>query len=56
MTKFSDRLKSAMDEANLTQAALAEMVGVSKPSMSGYRSGKVNPPGKGEGADRPCLG
>lgn len=42
MTKFCDRLKAAMSEANLTQAALAGMVDVSKASMSG----KVNPPEK----------
>lgn len=46
MTKFNERLKSAMAEANLTQAALAGMVDVSKASMSGYLSGKVNPPEK----------
>lgn len=46
MTKFCDRLKAAMSEANLTQAALAGMVDVSKASMSGYLSGKVNPPEK----------
>ena len=46
MTKFNDRLKAAMSEANLTQAALAGMVDVSKASMSGYLSGKVNPPEK----------
>lgn len=44
MTKFCDRLKAAMSEANLTQAALAGMVDVSKASMSGYLSGKVTPP------------
>ena len=46
MTKFCDRLKAVMSEANLTQAALAGMVDVSKASMSGYLSGKVNPPEK----------
>lgn len=46
MTKFCDRLKAAMVEANLTQSALAGMVDVSKASMSGYLSGKVNPPEK----------
>ena len=46
MTKFCDRLKAAMTEANLTQSALAGMVDVSKASMSGYLSGKVNPPEK----------
>lgn len=46
MTKFCDRLKAAMMEANLTQSALAGMVDVSKASMSGYLSGKVNPPEK----------
>ena len=46
MTKFNDRLKAAMSEANLTQAALAGMVDVSKASMSCYLSGKVNPPEK----------
>lgn len=43
MRTFSERLKSAMEEANLKQSALAAMVGVSKGAMSGYVSGKVNP-------------
>lgn len=46
MTTFSERLKAEMSEAHLTQAALAGMVDVSKASMSGYLSGKVNPPEK----------
>ena len=46
MIKFNERLKAAMAEANLTQTALAGMVDVSKGSMSGYLSGKVNPPEK----------
>lgn len=46
MIKFNERLKAAMAEANLTQTALAGMVDVSKASMSGYLSGKVNPPEK----------
>ena len=46
MKTFSERLKAAMAEANLTQTALAGMVDVSKASMSGYVSGKVNPPAK----------
>ena len=46
MKTFSERLKAAMSEVNLTQSALAGMVDVSKASMSGYVSGKVNPPAK----------
>ncbi len=46
MRTFSERLKSAMEEVNLKQSALAAMVGVSKGAMSGYVSGKVNPPEK----------
>lgn len=46
MTKFNERLKSAMEEANLKQSALATMIGISKEAMSGYVSGKVNPPEK----------
>ena len=46
MRTFSERLKSAMEEVNLKQSALAAMVGVSKGAMSGYVSGKVNPPRK----------
>ena len=44
MTKFNERLKAAMAEANLTQAALAGMVDVSKASIS-TTDGNVWEPG-----------
>lgn len=46
MRTFAERLKSAMADANVNQAALAAMVGVSKGSVSGYVSGKTVPPEK----------
>ena len=46
MTTFSERLRKAMEEAHLTQAALAGMVDVCKSSVSGWYNGKVNPPEK----------
>ncbi len=46
MRSFSEQLKAAMKEAGLNQVTLANMVGVSKGSMNGYFSGKVDPPKK----------
>ena len=44
MKTFVERLKEVMVEEHLTQAALANMVGVSAGAMSGYLSGKIVPP------------
>lgn len=40
---FSDRLKQARDEKNLTQAQLEDISGVSNVLISNYESGKGNP-------------
>ncbi len=37
---FNERLKIAMEEANLSQADLAKLSGISKSSISQYLSGK----------------
>ena len=44
MKTFAERLKEVMVEEHLTQAALANLVGVSAGAMSGYLSGKIVPP------------
>ena len=44
MSSFSERLRFAMSEAGMTQAALAEKTGASKAAISQYLSGK-NVPG-----------
>ncbi len=40
---FSDNLKAAMEERQVTQTQLAGMVGISKSSISQYLSGKHEP-------------
>ncbi len=40
---FSENLKAAMDERQVTQTQLAGMVGISKSSISQYLSGKHEP-------------
>lgn len=43
MNTFSNRLKQAMDERNMTQAELSALTGIGKPSISQYLSGKNEP-------------
>lgn len=40
---FSEKLKKAMQDLNITQAQLAELTGIGKSSISQYLSGKVVP-------------
>lgn len=44
MTTFAERLKSAMEQADLNQSALANLTGASKAAISQYLSGR-NVPG-----------
>lgn len=41
--KFSDRLKQAMEEKNVSQAELSTLTGIGKSSISQYLSGKNEP-------------
>lgn len=43
MTTFAERLKNAMEQANMSQKAIAERSGCSKAAMSQYLSGKNKP-------------
>ena len=47
MTTFAERLKNAMEQANMSQSALSEQAGASKAAISQYLSGKNTP-----GSDR----
>ena len=40
MNTFAERLKYAMEQADLKQSTLSELTGISKPSINQYRSGK----------------
>ena len=42
MTTFAERLKNAMEQANMSQSALSEQAGASKAAISQYLSGKNN--------------
>lgn len=42
MKTFSERLTAAMDEAGLSQAQLADMVGVTQPAVQKMAAGKTN--------------
>ncbi len=44
--KLKSRLKDARSEANLSQAQLAEMVGVSRNTISSIETGQFNPTAK----------
>ena len=44
--KLKHRLKDARSEANLSQAQLAEMVGVSRNTISSIETGQFNPTAK----------
>lgn len=44
--KLKNRLKEARSEKNLSQAQLAEMVGVSRNTISSIETGQFNPPAK----------
>lgn len=46
MNTFAERLKYAMEQADLKQSALSEQAGISKAAISQYLSGK-NTPGPG---------
>ena len=43
MTTFAERLKNAMEQANMSQSALSEQAGASKAAISQYLSGKNIP-------------
>ncbi len=43
---LKNRLKEARTEAGLSQAALAELVGVSRNTISSIETGQFNPTGK----------
>ncbi len=43
---LKNRLKDARNEKNLSQAALAEMVGVSRNTISSIETGQFNPTAK----------
>ena len=43
MTTFAERLKYAMEQADLKQSALSEQAGISKAAISQYLSGKNTP-------------
>ena len=49
---FAERLKYAMEQANMSQSALSEKAGASKAAISQYLSGKNTRPGAGEGFGR----
>ena len=64
MTTFAERLKNAMEQANMSQSALSEQAGASKAAISQYLSGK-NTPGHRKASRRhhrgrcdplPCAG
>jgi len=40
---FHDRLKQAREQADLTQAQVASMLGIAKSTYSGYETGKSEP-------------
>lgn len=44
--KLKNNLKEARSEANLSQAQLAEMVGVSRNTISSIETGQFNPTAK----------
>ena len=44
--KLKNRLKGARSEKNLSQAQLAEMVGVSRNTISSIETGQFNPTAK----------
>lgn len=44
MTTFAERLKNAMEQANMSQSALSKQAGASKAAISQYLSGKNPPP------------
>lgn len=44
--KLKNRLKEARSETNLSQAQLAEMVGVSRNTISSIETGQFNPTAK----------
>lgn len=44
--KLNNRLKEAREEANLSQAKLAELVGVSRNTISSIETGQFNPTAK----------
>ena len=44
--KLKNRLKDARSEANLSQAQLAEMVGVPRNTISSVETGQFNPTAK----------
>lgn len=44
--KLKNRLKKARSEKNLSQAQLAEMVGVSRNTISSIETGQFNPTAK----------
>ena len=43
MNTFAERLKYAMEQADLKQSALSEQAGISKAAISQYLSGKNTP-------------
>ena len=43
MNTFAERLKNAMEQANMSQSALSEQAGASKAAISQYLSGKNTP-------------
>lgn len=43
MTTFAERLKNAMEQANMSQSVLSEQAGASKAAISQYLSGKNTP-------------
>lgn len=41
--RFADKLRSLMNELNITQAQLSDLTGIGRPSISQYLSGKNEP-------------
>lgn len=53
MNTFVERLKYAMEQADLKQSALSKLTGISKAAISQYLSGKNTPQlGADQGAGR----
>jgi len=44
MKTFGDRIKSAREEAKLSQLQVGVALGVSDKTISGYESGRISPP------------
>ena len=43
-TSLGDRIKSAREEAKLSQLQVAVTLGISDKTISGYESGRISPP------------